>query len=378
MANLQNDHNVYILGAGFSAGAGLPLIKNFTDKMRDCHHWLLAQPARTRELKAIESVMDFRLRAQSATYHVDLDLENIEHLFSLASAVEGNEFSENMALAIAATLDYARSTARKLECELRVEGGFQIASTWRPESTGKLTAAGPGGVVELQAYRSSAYDGYIGVMSGAFSRPSPDRRNTVITFNYDTLVEDSAAALGVPVSYGPLLGRPFSDEALLILKLHGSVNWTKSRDGAVFVQADSYETLRRGDNVPILAPPTWQKGSASQLSVVWNAAVKALSEATRIIVLGYSLPETDQHFKYLLAAGLQSNISLRTVLFVNIAASQLTSRVEATVRKESLDRGLVKLENSDVNAFFMTPSNHTTINRPLESPFFQILPAGFL
>jgi hypothetical protein len=33
--NLQNDHNVYILGAGFSADGGLPLIPNFLTRMQE-------------------------------------------------------------------------------------------------------------------------------------------------------------------------------------------------------------------------------------------------------------------------------------------------------------------------------------------------------
>jgi len=37
MDSVENDHNVYILGAGFSAGAGLPVIKNFLLRLRDSH-----------------------------------------------------------------------------------------------------------------------------------------------------------------------------------------------------------------------------------------------------------------------------------------------------------------------------------------------------
>src|SRR5262245_37484777 len=79
---LENDHNVYILGAGFSKDAGLPLVSDFLRRMRDSHPWLLQSRA---EAKAVESVLGFRLRAASAAYWVTLDLENIEELFSLAS-----------------------------------------------------------------------------------------------------------------------------------------------------------------------------------------------------------------------------------------------------------------------------------------------------
>ena len=35
-----NDNNVYILGAGFSAEAGLPVISSFLARMRDAVDWL--------------------------------------------------------------------------------------------------------------------------------------------------------------------------------------------------------------------------------------------------------------------------------------------------------------------------------------------------
>ena len=35
------------------------------------------------------------------------------------------------------------------------------------------------------------------------------------------------------------------------------------------------------------------------------------------MIIGFSIPPTDLHFKYLLAAGLQNNYSLREIVFVN-------------------------------------------------------------
>ena len=39
LTKAYNDQNVYILGAGFSAEAGLPLIKDFMNRMRDAAAW---------------------------------------------------------------------------------------------------------------------------------------------------------------------------------------------------------------------------------------------------------------------------------------------------------------------------------------------------
>jgi hypothetical protein len=63
----QNDHNVYILGAGFSAEAGLPLIKDFMNRMRDAAAWLDTEGERKEEITAIERVLDFRLQAACQT-----------------------------------------------------------------------------------------------------------------------------------------------------------------------------------------------------------------------------------------------------------------------------------------------------------------------
>jgi hypothetical protein len=62
----NNDQNVYILGAGFSADAGLPLIGGFMNKMRDAVDWLEKQGDRKREIEAITNVLAFRRRAASA------------------------------------------------------------------------------------------------------------------------------------------------------------------------------------------------------------------------------------------------------------------------------------------------------------------------
>ena len=69
---------------------------------------------------------------------------------------------------------------------------------------------------------------------------------------------------------------------------------------------------------PYLLPPTWRKVFAGALGSVWTRALDAISEASRIIVIGSSMPKTDQYFKYLLAGGLRDNISLRDVIFVTL------------------------------------------------------------
>lgn len=98
----ETDHNVYILGAGFSYEAGYPLIGNFMDIMREA---FLAIKDKEYGLP-LKEVLDFRLKASSAAYRTRFDPENVEDLFSLATATENNKNS--MAIAIAETLAHCK------------------------------------------------------------------------------------------------------------------------------------------------------------------------------------------------------------------------------------------------------------------------------
>jgi hypothetical protein len=130
MPPIHINHNVYILGAGYSRDAKLPLTFDFLTYMRDCHEWLSKDPSRSREAKAIESVFDFRLKAASAAYRTIINVENIEELFSLASASEDDSLMDSLPTAIAATLDYARTKPEQPFHNYIFSTDFTAPSTW--------------------------------------------------------------------------------------------------------------------------------------------------------------------------------------------------------------------------------------------------------
>jgi hypothetical protein len=67
----------------------------------------------------------------------------------------------------------------------------------------------------------------------------------------------------------------------------------------------------------LLVRPTWRKTFGLKLGTVWARALSAIEQADRIVIIGYSMPETDLHMKYLLAAGLMRNQRLSLISFVN-------------------------------------------------------------
>lgn len=369
---VHNDHNVYILGAGFSyAAAGIPPVDGFMRAMTEAAEWLATKDDRKAEIDAIRAVLDFRRKAASAAYRVNLRLENVEELFSLASVTEGGALADDVIRAISATIDYAQHEATPSSFQVQWRGG-----PWTPPPTWKQIPD-----VTPKTYECPGGDFLVAMMVGGagLNQRTPERRDTVITFNYDLTIEHALEALGFCCTYGfsgeqadfdaeVCRPEPEPTAALRILKLHGSVNWAwpEAPHGRLAIHR-SYEEVRRLRGTPALVPPTWQKSFGDVLLPAWNAAIKELSTATRVIIAGYSVPETDLHFKYLLAAGLQNNISLRTILFVNREAEALKGKLLKILRQELIDWKVLESVNQTIETFFGNSTDRSRINRDIST-----------
>jgi len=90
-----------------------------------------------------------------------------------------------------------------------------------------------------------------------------------------------------------------NDNSIKLIKLHGSINWKTARNNKTFI-----------------VPPTWNK-SDPQIRKLWDIAYKEIISAKRIIVLGYSFPETDIYIKSLLVLALNENKILQNIFFIN-------------------------------------------------------------
>ena len=75
------------------------------------------------------------------------------------------------------------------------------------------------------------------------------------------------------------------------------------------------------------------------------------------------MPAIDQHFKYLLAAGLQENISLRTVHFVNPKSDELKKGFYEVFRQQYLERNVVEFMPFTVARYLHDNGLTSKINR---------------
>jgi len=204
----------------------------------------------------------------------------------------------------------------------------------------------------------------------AFLRPTPGwasgliehlhgARTSVITLNYDTVVERIVHRLkwGRPEGTWPreydLYNLPLSALRLRaagtwgktevatfhLIKLHGSINWyysgvegfpgeqvyyravnsnaPASDDwGGKFVTDGQIKRLSK-DKVPLIIPPVAEKSRFYEnrtVRMLWTTARKALAEAEEVVCVGYSLPETDLTMKLFLQAFARP----KKVMIVNI------------------------------------------------------------
>jgi hypothetical protein len=177
-----------------------------------------------------------------------------------------------------------------------------------------------------------------------------ENRSTVVTLNYDTLVESTIGTLfdqssSVPQSvYGefvPKLGTRlgfavFAGEiakTLWLLKLHGSLTWwhdPQGGAGAPLYDADCVDHWNRSEPTrledvrkharglePLIVPPVTSKSSSlgnTWLRTQWLEARRALEAADLVFLLGYSMPPADLSMRMLLGGGSSS----KTFVPVNV------------------------------------------------------------
>ncbi|HOI55195.1 MAG TPA: hypothetical protein PLP01_08100 [Phycisphaerae bacterium] len=191
-----------------------------------------------------------------------------------------------------------------------------------------------------------------------------DCRNRVITFNYDSLLDDVLLKRFTPqhLYFYKIKGRSAAGEhvdrvlAPLYLKLHGSINWRCSADDFRHVlrnanpanqnlvdlgeiRFDDGEIPRpQDDDCPLIVPPLPTKpiSTVSIFQYLWTRAYEYLYTAQKLVICGYSLPPADQ-----MAVSMFSNFhnrDLQEVTIIDPSAAVLT-RWRDLLRRSSVKVG---------------------------------------
>jgi hypothetical protein len=165
----------------------------------------------------------------------------------------------------------------------------------------------------------------------SFFREHVPLGTVVITFNWDLSIEQALSKRGDRPSIKYQYSERDSKGAITLLKPHGSMNWLRKTDidalhklkarrldGDIFI-CKFIDLLLSHDLpgvTPIIVPPVFNKDFSgttedfdSQIfKKTWISVYKALRNATKITILGYSLPKEDQFSKFVFRRALRNSI----------------------------------------------------------------------
>ncbi|HEX2906602.1 MAG TPA: hypothetical protein VHO69_07075 [Phototrophicaceae bacterium] len=276
---------VYILGAGFSAPLGLPVMSNFLEKSKD---QFAAHSDKYAHFKDIFEHELNQVHIPSSYYQTNVF--NIEDILSI--------------LEFRARLDDSENGEQRLEGFLRYLKDVIIYYTpvaALKENPRNLLADGRWNryiqfVAALmncgfQSSRSPLVSGYEHLSHIFVDNQASNYQYSVITFNYDLVLESiqkHLEGLLSPRYFHRSIDLSDPQNQIAFAKLHGSI--------------DSE-----------IVPPTWNKTLNPNILCDWKVAYKALSEANQIRILGYSLPFTDAYFRFLLRAAIINTPNLRQI-----------------------------------------------------------------
>lgn len=119
---------------------------------------------------------------------------------------------------------------------------------------------------------------------------SPSTTYSVVSLNYDLVLETLAEGLAQRHGTTRLFSTDPTVPGIPLAKLHGSVDTGN------------------------IVPPTWSKGLTSPaIGLAWKRAYELLRDANEIRIVGYSLPDSDNYVRYLLRAAAIDSPNLKAI-----------------------------------------------------------------
>ena len=196
-----------------------------------------------------------------------------------------------------------------------------------------LTKVKSGGVGSYELQECAWHDKLVGELA--------DSGDAFISFNYDCVLDDSLRRKGDGkwnAHYGycfklrpkgkGLTGHDYwsaanssavgRDQTILVHKVHGSLHFQEEKTG-VALKKRPYGNPRAasGDMRFSIIPPESSKAyDKGRFGQSMQAAHRSLRGASRLVVIGYSLPPSDQHAEALFRFGVKRQ-SLDTLVIVN-------------------------------------------------------------
>ena len=232
------------------------------------------------------------------------------------------------------------ATRHKLLAHIDVEEVFTFLSE---------RVRAPGTSAQLRTAATQVWDALTGELGPVFSRFKPNSatrrmyralhrnyirsRDTIVSFNYDTVFEKSLPQ-NIDWHYECIDN---TVNALRILKPHGSANWASGDhiviedipDRAVVVAPTHLKFVQSGTSSSSDSDGSvvGYLDQSSQIKDIWAAMEREMRDAKALVFIGYSFPPGDLYFASVLRTVLALRDNVPTVVIVNPDAVAIESRI---------------------------------------------------
>jgi hypothetical protein len=310
------EHVVYLLGAGFSAPLGLPVMANFVSKSKDQY---VEAAAKYKHFEDVFALFN-KLATVKSFYHSDLS--NIEEILSILSIGDIRAESVDRTRFVRYLADVIQYYTPDVIEHPRLPGN------WRQFVFGENRSHNDYGNFVFGLARRSLDGG-----AGRYSTSPPSGSvptYAVVSLNYDCVIENvhdycnRNLALAVPLNRSKPCKLGSEEYHIYLAKLHGSVH-----DQSI-------------------VPPTWSKGPDRLPTSAWQGALHEIGRANHLRIFGYSLPDSDLNVRYLLKAAALESFHLKTIDVVCLDTDDSVKR-----RYDSfIDHPGYRFKNASVGDYF--------------------------
>lgn len=223
--HLNSPNQTWLLGAGISFNANIPLMYPLTDRV------LERAKERFEDDDHANKVLEFVQGDCSSDAHIETYLTHLSDVISMADRSQSSSFTINGTAVEKGKLVEVHLVLLELISEI-VRWGYRA-----PTDTSAMLAGEPGKSIVT----SAEHEEFVQAIFGSNRAGLEDLRGAVelFTTNYDTLIEDALALHCIPHADGFTGGgvafwNGYSDLELrrieaVVTKLHGSIDWFRSK-----------------------------------------------------------------------------------------------------------------------------------------------------
>ncbi|HXM38261.1 MAG TPA: SIR2 family protein [Gemmatimonadales bacterium] len=281
---------VYFLGAGFSQPMGVPTLGEFIQVARD-------QQQNRDEFSYFGPLLEQIEGLHKAGSFFKSDLSNIEEVLSLLEAdafVNDQSLKERFKKLVCDVIKYHTPPIQPVPGKLPSNWQGLVFGGREPKwnEFGYFTLA----LLNLQLFLEP-----LGNNVKVSPEPNPATTYSVVTTNYDCVLENVCEYINGSKLF-------VTDKDKVGFHVVAASRTQVTTQGRV-VLAKLHGSVANGE----IIPPTWSKAPVPDFRDPWLQALKALSEAQEIRMIGYSLPESDSNVRYLLKSAAIRNRDLRRV-----------------------------------------------------------------